>query len=124
MSYEMPDDFIEKYLSRSVEPTKSILDTAKEVIYGDREQTYGSPSKNLEVIANFWENYLHAKGLWNTDSAGLTPEDVCHMMVLLKVARLTNTPGHRDSLVDICGYAALVERVQNANGGRDDGTKK
>ena len=93
----------------------SILDKAKEVVYGDREATYGDPGKNLRVIADFWENYLHARGLWNTDAHGLTAEDVCHMMVLLKVARLANTPGHHDSMVDICGYTALVERVQNAN---------
>jgi len=26
------------------------------------------------------------------------------------VARFANDPSHRDNLVDICGYAALIER--------------
>jgi len=91
----------------------TILDTAKDVIYGDREKTYGDPGKNLRVVADFWENYLSARGYWNNDASGLTAEDVCHMMSLLKIARLANTPNHTDSLVDLCGYAALVERVNN-----------
>jgi hypothetical protein len=31
-------------------------------------------------------------------------------MILLKTARLANDQTHRDSVVDICGYAALIER--------------
>jgi len=80
------------------------------VIYGDREQTYGNPGKNLETIAAFWTHYLKARGL---ASGSLTYEDVAYLMVLLKVARLANTPMHRDSQVDACGYMALVERVAN-----------
>ena len=94
-------------------PVKSILDTAKEVIYGDREATYGDPGKNLRVIADYWNTYLTAKGFDFLE--GLDYDDVCNMMVLLKIARLGNTPGHLDSLVDICGYTALQERVKNAH---------
>lgn len=88
----------------------NVLEEAKTIIYGDREKTYGHPSKNLLAIAAMWETYLSSRGLWNDDSDGLKPEDVAIMMVLLKAARLGNDPTHRDSLVDICGYAALVER--------------
>lgn len=101
-------------------PNKSILDSANEVIYGDREKTYGDPGKNLRVIAEFWETYLQARGFWGADRNQLTAEDVCHMMNLLKTARLANTPGHIDSLVDICGYTALVERI-NANFNTQEG---
>jgi hypothetical protein len=31
-------------------------------------------------------------------------------MVLVKVARFANDHDHRDNLVDMCGYAALIER--------------
>jgi hypothetical protein len=84
---------------------KSVLDEAKEIIYGDREKTYGHPSKNLRTIAHMWGAYLNAK----TNDV-LTPQDVSVMMVLMKCARLANDPTHRDSVVDICGYAALIER--------------
>ena len=92
--------------------TKPVLQEAHEIIYGDREQTYGAPAKNLNVIANFWENYLYARGHWNADSSGLRAEDVCYMMSLLKLARLANDPKHHDSQVDACGYLALAERIQ------------
>jgi hypothetical protein len=82
---------------------ENVLQEAERIIYGDREKTYGSPSKNLLRIAEMWNAYLG-------EESGLTAQDVCVMMILLKSARLANTPGHRDSVVDICGYAALIER--------------
>lgn len=30
----------------------TIADKAKEIVYGDRERTYGHPGKNLKVIAD------------------------------------------------------------------------
>jgi hypothetical protein len=84
---------------------KSVLQEAQEIIYGDREKTYGKPSKNLETIAVMWQAFLDARG-----DVSLTAKDVSVMMVLLKAARLGNDLDHRDSVVDICGYAALIER--------------
>jgi hypothetical protein len=93
----------------AMEPVKkTILQEAHEVIYGDREQVYGAPAKNLKVIAQYWSIHLSAT---TGENIVLTAEDVCEMMILLKVARLANTPSHRDSLCDIAGYAALVERL-------------
>lgn len=85
----------------------SVLDEAKEIIYGDREKTYGHPSKNLKAIARMWNSYLTSR--LNIESQ-LNEKDVAVLMVLLKGARLANDPSHRDSVVDICGYAALIER--------------
>lgn len=83
----------------------SILEEAHTIIYGDREKTYGSPAKNLQTIADLWSVQLTAK--YNI-SVDLTTDDVCAMMISLKLARLTNNPTHRDSIVDIAGYAALA----------------
>jgi len=83
----------------------SVLKEANKIIYGDREKTYGKPSKNLETIATMWNAYITAR----SDKV-LNAKDVAAMMVLLKTARLANDPSHRDSVVDICGYAALIER--------------
>lgn len=95
---------------KQIAALKPILEEAHETIYGDREQTYGSPGKNLEAIAAYWTTYLRSKGLVVPEDS-LTFDDVCNMMVLLKVARLGNTPLHRDSMVDACGYMALADRV-------------
>ena len=86
---------------------KSVLKEAQTIIYGDREKTYGHPSKNLRAIASMWNAYLKSVGDRELDA-----QDVCVMMVLLKGARLANDPSHRDSVVDICGYAALIERCE------------
>ena len=87
---------------------ESILDEAKRIIYGDREKTYGHPSKNLETIARMWNAYLWA--IEFDTKRDLLPKDVAVMMILLKSARLGNDQNHRDSVVDIAGYAALIER--------------
>lgn len=83
----------------------NVLKEANTIIYGDREKTYGHPSKNLKAIATMWGAYLKSVG-----DREISPQDVCVMMILLKGARLANDPEHRDSVVDICGYAALIER--------------
>ena len=53
-----------------------------------------------------WNAYLDAR----VGGGGISAKDVAGLMMLVKVARFANDPSHRDNLVDICGYAALVER--------------
>lgn len=89
----------------------SILQESHQVIYGDRENTYGDPGKNLRTIAAYWTTHLKAA---KSIEADLTEADVAGMMILLKQARLANSPNHRDSLVDIAGYAGLQDRIQNS----------
>jgi len=91
------------------ETVKSVLETAHEIVYGEREQLYGSPETNLQTIADYWTIHLRRK-LGITED--LTISDVCGMMILMKQARLANTPDHKDSLVDICGYATLQDICQ------------
>lgn len=83
---------------------KSILREAENIIYGDREKTYGNPGANCERIAKIWELIFKVP---------ITPKQVCLAMIGLKVARLMNDIDHKDSYVDICGYAALWERICN-----------
>lgn len=91
----------------------TILDTAARIVGGDREQTYGHPAKNLETIAAFWTIWLRGRGLLSSEAV-LSFDDVACMMILLKTARLANDPWHKDSQVDICGYARLLERCQES----------
>jgi hypothetical protein len=88
----------------------SVLKEANAIIYGDREKTYGHPSKNLRTIATMWNSYLVACGAMKEDGGVIDEKDVAALMMLVKVARFANDPTHRDNLVDICGYAALIER--------------
>lgn len=90
---------------------QSVLTEAHELIYGDREKVYGTPDKNLNTIAAYWTAHLRAAELIAPEDS-ITVDDVCTMMILLKTARLATSPNHHDSLVDVAGYAALMERVQ------------
>lgn len=87
---------------------KTVLQEAEEIIYGDREKTYGHPAKNLEAIAIMWSAYLSSKF---DCPILLDAHDVCMMMPLLKIAREANHR-QRDNPVDIIGYASLTDRIK------------
>lgn len=76
----------------------SVLNEANKIVNGARNKAYGSAEDNFQNIANLWNGYL--------DMAKITPVDVANMMALMKIARLKHSPDHRDSWVDIAGYAA------------------
>lgn len=85
-----------------------LLDKAKAVTNGDREEHYGSPEDNFATIADLWETYL---GRCKDVNIAITPDDVAAMMILLKVARLAWDNTHEDSWVDIAGYAACGNEI-------------
>lgn len=93
---------------------RSILLEAEEVVNGPRAQHYGPPTVNFQRIADLWTAWLNGRP--NID-ADLTPYDVTYMMVLMKLARLQHQPYHRDSVVDIAGYAACAEKLHNDTAG-------
>ena len=75
------------------------LQEAGKIVCNDREDTYGAPEDNFEMIAYFWGNYL---------KYDLTSQDVANMMILLKVARAVTGKFKADNYVDIAGYAACA----------------
>lgn len=89
---------------------QSVIQEAQNIIHGDREQTYGHPSKNLEKIATQWTLYLRHK--YNQQLI-LSAEDVCWMMADLKKVRQMNAD-KRDNLVDAIGYIGLIERINES----------
>lgn len=81
----------------------TVLEDAQELIRGDRNKEYGHPSENLARIATLWSAYLKTP---------ITAADVAGMMILLKLARLRTGVGKRDTIVDIAGYAGLLEMIE------------
>lgn len=104
---------------QSVDPAAQLLDQAKAIVCGARRQTYGNPEDNLGCIAALWNAYLlrtHAKEAGSAKySIMVSAADVAAMMVLMKCARLAETPNHADSWRDIAGYAACGARASGAN---------
>jgi hypothetical protein len=81
-----------------------ILDTAKELISGQRAIDYGDAKDNFYPISEGW-NAIMASAM---DTHGyLTEQHVALMMDWLKTARLLKTLNHADSWIDKCGYSAL-----------------
>lgn len=81
--------------------TETVLQEAERLINGDRQDTYGGASESFGRIASLWSAYLGHE---------VSALDVTNLMILLKVSR-TKGSYHRDSYVDIGGYAGLGERL-------------
>lgn len=101
------------FFEPSLKPvSESVLQEADRLTSGSRQHQYGHPVPNHERIARLWNARLHEKLL-----EPLTMADVTSLMRLAKEARLIQTPGHRDSLVDIAGYAHVENVIAEAGSG-------
>lgn len=101
---EWVDEPVEAAPAPDTNPLKALLDEATETVAA-RGKPYGGVEDNFERIARLWT--AHLANRYNAHAIlKLDGTDVALMMVMLKVARLANDPAHRDSWVDIAGYAA------------------
>lgn len=91
-------------------PREILLEQARQIVTQDRNSAYGNPEDNFRDIANLWSAY------WRGRVGDFTPMDVAMFMVLMKTARLKNNQIHRDSLLDIAGYAACGADIQERAG--------
>jgi hypothetical protein len=89
----------------------AIADDAKRIVSGARRAAYGAPEDNFARIALFWQAYFENTG---RPGAKVTAADISPLMRLMKEARLCETPDHRDSFVDIIGYAMCGYEIQHA----------
>lgn len=86
-----------------------LLTEAGNIVNGVRRKAYGTPEDNFARIARFWQVYFENTGR----DVQVTAADVSPMMRLMKEARLCETPDHKDSFVDIIGYALTGAEVNN-----------
>lgn len=87
---------------------------AHKTINEDRQDQYGNPEDNFNLIAEFWNIYLDGK--YPNVFPLMIGQDVAMMMSLLKVARIATGKYHPDNYVDIYGYAALADGMQAREG--------
>ena len=80
----------------------NILQEADAAVGGPRQGDYGHPAINFQRIADAW------KALFGCE---VTPAQASLAMVVVKLSRLVETPDHRDSLVDLAGYARVTELI-------------
>lgn len=79
-----------------------ILTTADALVTGERNKSYGNFRDQMVSIAGMFN------ALYNEieDAPHLDPRHVAIIMLLLKQRRIV-TGGDIDSIIDLCGYAAL-----------------
>lgn len=87
----------------------SMLQQAEALIGGQRQQDYGNKLQNFSQIAMLWQGTLAMK---LAPGMRLTPEDVALCMMQVKIARLAKSPDHKDSIVDVAGYAGCYDILQ------------
>lgn len=80
-----------------------VLDEAKNVINGDRQDMYGNPEDSFKLIAKYWSTYLEVD---------ITARDATLMMVLFKLAREKNQH-KRDNIVDAAGYLGILGDMES-----------
>lgn len=82
----------------------TILDKAKDLIYGDRASAYGEYSDEARKLAQVFSVILGVE---------VPPEKVPLLMVGLKMVRLSQNPTHSDSWLDIAGYAGCAGKLDS-----------
>lgn len=82
-----------------------LLDEAKALITGDRNNSYGEPTQDFQRSADALTGLGYGKkdheGFW----VGLEAHDVSILVMAIKLSRLQWSPGKRDHWADIAGYA-------------------
>lgn len=113
------ESLLESFAASAQETTQSsssdskageMLDRVKALVTGDRDRTHGSKVANFSNIAVLWDAYLSVRfamyGLHGEQGLLIRPQDVCALMILLKVARTLHGEHNPDDWADTAGYAA------------------
>jgi hypothetical protein len=91
--------------------TEELLDHVQSTVV-QRGSIYGSPTINHRRISELWSGYLDTY---------ISPEQVAMCMLLVKVARLSQTSDHEDSLTDLLGYGIIYHKIVREMRGEDNG---
>lgn len=70
----------------------------------ERGESYGSPQPLFENVAKRWSLTLGAE---------VTAAQVVLCLIELKLARLNGNSKHHDSMVDVAGYAGILNEINN-----------
>ena len=91
----------------------TVLEEARLIINGPRQELYGPAEVNFKRCADRWSQQLEGRGKMLPFDT-LDAKDVALMMVELKLARLA-TRYSRDSVIDAIGYLAIYAELMEGN---------
>lgn len=98
-------------MTNSTPQRVNILEEAKNLTTGQREQDYGTPQENFGRMADY-ANIIFKKNFETGEP--ITARQTAEFMITVKLARLANSPTF-DTYVDIAGYAALAGELSGAS---------
>jgi Domain of unknown function (DUF6378) len=73
-------------------------------VVGQRRRAYGDPAASMATVAARWSITL---------GQPVTAAQVVLCLIDLKLARLGHDPAHADSILDVAGYAAVLQEVRS-----------
>lgn len=79
----------------------TVLEEAKKIITGARRKSYGPVERSFKEVATLWSVVFKRE---------VSTFEVALAMIALKLQREANSH-HRDNLVDLAGYTALLEQL-------------
>ena len=89
---------------------QDVLSEAGSLVGGDRQAAYGHPARDFQRAAEIMSAILGIE---------VEADQVPLLMIAVKLSRLAQSPDHRDSMVDICGYIRTREMVLAREGVED-----
>lgn len=87
------------------ENNTSILSEAEKIVNGSRNSDYGDPVESFERIA---------KTASMISGRDLSPNECCAVLMAVKLVR-ESFAHKRDNLVDLCGYAYIMNEIKESN---------
>ncbi len=97
----------------------NVAQEAESLVEGHRQADYGHPAIDLGRTALLVTALLDGLTIgFGEGQYRLKAEDMSQIQRMVKESRLRNSPRHRDSLVDICGYALTQEMVWSSEDDR------
>ena len=84
--------------------TEKLLADVVDMVH-TRGTVYGHPYTNHKRISELWSAYLDHP---------ITPSQVALCMALVKVSRLSESPNHKDSVIDSIAYFSIYQTVLEA----------
>ena len=81
---------------------ESILLEAESIVNNDRNEQYGDAKEAFTIYSDICKANFGLE---------LTPSEVCKVLMAVKLGRL-KYKYKRDSLVDLCGYAEILSKLE------------
>ena len=96
-----PDCHKRKWEPKDFNEKPNVLERAGKLVK-ERGKSYNNPYDNFSRTAMIWSAIL---------GITVTPDQVAKMLIGLKLARLSQTPDHQDSIDDIVGYGWCLDET-------------